>query len=304
MSAVLDRTPTTGEAGAPTPQPPPVRDPAGGLHPVSASSAMVAVVCLWLLVHVLVLGGLSQQRAQVTLYDDLRARLAAATAPTGGLIEPGAPVALLEIPSIGVHQVVVEGTASGDLLVGPGHRRDTALPGQAGVAVVYGRARTYGAPFARITELAPGDRITTVTGLGRTTFTVDDVRRAGDPLPAPAGVDAVRLTLVSGDGVGRFAAVTPSEVVYVDASASAEPQPTPAGRPAGVPPFERAMASDTTALPLLTLGLGTLCAVVVAVVPARRRWPAVVVWTVLTPVVVALAWWTSDIAVRLLPNLL
>ena len=37
----------------------------------------------------------------------------------------------MQIPAIGLHDVViVEGTDSGDLRDGPGHRRDTPLPGQ------------------------------------------------------------------------------------------------------------------------------------------------------------------------------
>ena len=61
----------------------------------------------------------------------------------------GEPVALLSIPRLGISQVVVEGTASGDTLAGPGHLRDTVLPGQVGTSVVYGRAATYGAPVRR-----------------------------------------------------------------------------------------------------------------------------------------------------------
>jgi sortase A len=45
---------------------------------------------------------------------------------------------------------VVEGTASSDLLDGPGHLRSTVLPGQVGTSVVMGRAKTYGAPFGAI----------------------------------------------------------------------------------------------------------------------------------------------------------
>ena len=33
----------------------------------------------------------------------------------------------------------MEGTSSGTLMSGPGHRRDTPFPGQAGVSVIVGR---------------------------------------------------------------------------------------------------------------------------------------------------------------------
>ena len=134
---------------------------------------MLSVVCTWVVLQVLFLGGLSQERDQSALYQRFRGELAAATAPTGGTIAPGAPVALLVVPSLGLEQVVVEGTASGDLLAGPGHRRDTVLPGQTGVSLLYGRTRSYGAPFAKITSLQAGDQIVTQTAQGRSTFRVE-----------------------------------------------------------------------------------------------------------------------------------
>ena len=96
---------------------------------LSTAFTMVAIVCLWVAVQLLFLSSVSQDRSQDLLYDDFRHQLGGATAPVGPIVPVGDPVALLSIPSIGLEQVVVEGTASGDLLVGPGHRRDTPLPG-------------------------------------------------------------------------------------------------------------------------------------------------------------------------------
>src|SRR5581483_708734 len=87
-----------------------------------ASSALgvLALVCGWVLLQLLVLGGLAHARDQHILYSRFRSELAQATAPTGELdyngnpVQPGAPVALLTIPAIGLQQVVVDGTASGD----------------------------------------------------------------------------------------------------------------------------------------------------------------------------------------------
>jgi len=48
-------------------------------------------------------------------------------------------VALLSIPAIGISaMVVVEGTTPENLTLGPGHLRDTPLPGQAGISVIFG----------------------------------------------------------------------------------------------------------------------------------------------------------------------
>ena len=269
----------------------------------SSAFAMLAVVSVWVIAQMLVLGGLSQQRDQDLLYGQLRTELASATAPIGPIVPVGDPVALISIPAIGVEQVVVEGTASGDTLAGPGHRRDTVLPGQAGTSVVYGRAATYGAPFADITALSAGDTITVVMAQGQVDFEVLDVRHAGEPLPQPATDGAARLTLVTAEGEGRLARVTPDAAVYVDAEAK-QGFPAPPGRPVAVPESEKAMAWDPGALPLLALDLALLIALTLAVVAARQRWPAALVWVVASPLVIALAWATTDEVMRLLPNLI
>ncbi|MFT2675577.1 hypothetical protein ACMWQR_28500, partial [Escherichia coli] len=71
------------------------------------------------------------------LRDMFRAQLQAGTAPVSegdfedNLLKDGVPVAILSIPQLGIDEVVAEGTTSGVLMKGPGHRRDTVLPGQA-----------------------------------------------------------------------------------------------------------------------------------------------------------------------------
>jgi len=196
---------------------------------ISTASVMLCLVAGWMLAQMLYLGAVAQDRAQDALYTQFRGELAAGTAPIGPVTEVGAPVSTLSIPRIGVEQVVVEGTASGDLLDGPGHLRNTVLPGQLGTSAVFGRASTYGAPFARIGELARGDRITVTTAQGSKRFTVIGVRRAGDPLPQPRPENAARLVLVSGEASGaRLPSLSPGRVVYVDAEAK-KAFDTPAG---------------------------------------------------------------------------
>ena len=270
---------------------------------LSSAFTMIAIVCLWAVVQMLFLSSVSQNRAQDLLYEQFRHELGGATAPVGPVVPVGDPVALLTIPSIGLEQVVVEGTASGDLLVGPGHRRDTALPGQVGTAVVYGRAATYGGPFADLTELAPGDKIAVTVGQGRKVFKVVGVRRAGDPLPQPAAEGAARLTLVTAEGSGRLGALAPQSVVYVDADAK-KGFAAPAGRAPAVPQSEQSMEGDASALPLLALCLALLLAVALGVVAARQRWSTALGWVVATPLVIALSWATTDVVMRLLPNLI
>ncbi|WP_408898495.1 sortase [Nocardioides sp. R1-1] len=286
---------------APGPAAPPTRaETTGSL--VSAAGTMVAIVAAWMALQLLVLGGVSQERSQSLLYAELRAQLAAATAPVGPVTEPGAPVALLEIPRLGLQQVVVEGTASGDLLAGPGHLRNTVLPGQAGTSVVFGRAATYGAPFADLAELEPGDRIEVTVGQGRAVFTVQALRRTGDPLPQPLAAGRSRLTLVTAEGAGRLRAIAPGDVLSVDAEADSA-FPAPPGLPRTVPESEEPMGLDTGVLPLLALDLALLLALTLGVIAARQRWSLVHVWVVAAPLAIALAWATTDGVMRLLPNL-
>ncbi|MEZ0449011.1 class E sortase [Cellulomonas sp. ICMP 17802] len=288
------------------PRPPaPPRPEAAPAAAVTATALLVlGSLCAWFALHLLVLGGFEQARSQQMLYAQLRVQLADQTAPLGGPIPIGDPVALLTIPTLGLQQVVVEGTASGDLLAGPGHLRSTVLPGQAGVAVLFGRSATYGAPFRAVPSLRAGDGIEVTTGQGRFVYRVDAVRRAGDPLPAPPATRGGRLTLVTTVGHGLTGALAPAEVVYVDATLRGDAAVGEPGRPASVPDAEAPLGIDTAVLPVLAAAMQGLLLAVVGTVLLRRRLPARVLWIVAAPVLVGLAWVTTDALARLLPNLI
>ena len=76
-------------------------------------------------------------------------------------VQLGHGIALIRIPRLGkdYHYVVIEGVAVADLRKGPGHYPGTALPGGLGNFVVSGHRTTYLAPFNRVDELKPGDKI-------------------------------------------------------------------------------------------------------------------------------------------------
>jgi sortase A len=277
--------------------------------PVSAAVVVqvllvVASLSLWTIAYLVVIAPTQQARAQQVLYSKLREQVALATAPIGGFIPPGDPVAVLEIPGLGLREVVVEGTSSSDLMNGPGHRRDTPLPGQAGISIVYGRAATFGAPFGQVTALRLGDRITVITGQGKFTYRVDRVRRTGDPVPFPPQAGAGRLTLVTAEGEGRLSEISADETVYVDATLLDKAQPAPGGRPNIIPPTEKAMARDGGALVPLVLWLQGLAVALAAFVWARVRWGRRQTWLIGAPVVLALVWVCTEYAAQLLPNLL
>jgi sortase A len=279
------------------------------IYLISSACTIVVLVCLWMLLQLLVLGRLSEARAQHLLYAQYRTELATETAPSGALdfddkpVVEGGPVALLSIPALGLSDVVVDGTASGDLLDGPGHLRTTPLPGNVGTSWVLGRRTTYGAPFAGISTLHPGDEIDVLGAQGAVRYTVKDVRRAGDPIPAvPTGKSAGRLTLATADSSGFLSVLRPKDVVYVDAD-------TQRAHPSGqvypsIPVAERVMQHDPSALPVLVLLLAFLAGLVLAVSVARRHVRAALVWLVAAPVAIALAWAVTDQVTRLLPNLM
>lgn len=268
---------------------------------VSTSLSVLALVVAWLLLQLMVLGGISQGRAQDRLYGEFREQLAAGTAPTGGIIAPGSPVAVMSIPSLDWQQVVTEGTSSGILLDGPGHRRDTVLPGQAGVSLVYGRSSTFGRPFAPLLSDGAGTTMKVVTGQGTASYTLGAVRRAGDPLPpAPSGTSS-RITFVTSDG---SSALTPGDVVYIDATLKGESFPAPPGRLNAIAPSEVSMAGDKSVMPALALSLGVLAAATVGALVARRRFGIARTWLIGAPIILALAWLSADLGTYLLPNLL
>lgn len=75
------------------------------------------------------------------------------------VVEQGKALGYLQVPKIGLDDVLVEGVTTDHLRSGPAHRTDSALPGDAGPMVVYGHRHAYGGPFQEITELKEGDSV-------------------------------------------------------------------------------------------------------------------------------------------------
>jgi LPXTG-site transpeptidase (sortase) family protein len=260
------------------------------------------------MLELLVVSGLQQRAAQQGLYDSFRSQLALGTAPTGptdfegDVLAIGDPVAYLEIPSIGLRQVVVEGTTPSALFDGPGHRRDTPMPGQEGIAIVMGRRSSFGGPFARIAELDEGDPIRVTTGQGTFDYEVLGVRRDGDPSPELPESGQSRLMLATADG----AAFVPDGVVRVDADLTTEAVGGSALLigPGSLPGTEDLMASDTDTLWALVLWLELLIVLVAAAIWAWHRWSRAKAWVVFLPPLLLVGLLVSNEAARLLPNLL
>jgi len=277
---------------------------------VCGSAVLILAVCLlgfaaWMVF----LSRLPYDRAQHDLYANFRITLAQGIAPTGPtqpaaprkLLAPGTPVAILNIPAIGLKAVVLEGTSGQVLESGPGHFRITPMPGQAGISEIMGRRATYGAPFARISGLSPGDEFTVTTGQGTARYRVLDVRRVGDPNP-PVYPGQGRLILATADGPP----LAPSGVLRVDAKLIS--------KPFAAPPMV-VSASDTSAseyvlgtepqawVPLflwgqaLVLAAGTLSWL-------RAQWGRWQTWIVAVPALGYLCVSVFEQVTRLLPNLM
>ncbi|MFD7131381.1 sortase [Streptomyces sp. NPDC059894] len=296
----------------PSPGPEPVSRPPRAERPgfafAGTALCVLAALLLGFAADLTVVGHLQHARDQQTSYDELRRQLALGIAPVGQrtyegeMLEPGAPVALLRIPALGLREVVGEGTASGVLMSGPGHRRDTPLPGQSGTSVIMGRQWGYGSPFNDLHRLPVGAEIRVTTGQGTATYRVSGIRREGDPLPATLQQGQGRLTLITADG-GPY---TPSGTVRVDATLTSDAQPSPP-RPlaAGwIDDSEQAMGTESAAWLPVFLWSQALLGAALLTMAASRAWGRWQTWIVGVPVLAALGLAVSGAVTRLLPNLL
>jgi LPXTG-site transpeptidase (sortase) family protein len=77
-------------------------------------------------------------------------------------------------PSIGLDKFIVEGAAATELRSAIGRYRGTAFLGNKGNVALAGHRTTYGAPFGRIGELLPGDKINILTPVGTAIYEVMD----------------------------------------------------------------------------------------------------------------------------------
>lgn len=160
--------------------------------------------------------GIEQRRAQERLRDDFTEMISSATATPSSTVassqpsttenpvvdvpkRPNSALALLEVPSAGIADIVVEGATVSALRHGPGHITGTALPGEPGNSAIAGHRTTYGAPFANLDDVKVGDEVTVTTARGVFTYAVGDVRIVGpnrtDVLRSRG--DATTLTLIT-----------------------------------------------------------------------------------------------------------
>jgi sortase A len=302
--------PASRGAAMPASAPGPGRGQPGPLLLLSGVVMLIFLFACGFFVYLYAISSISESHAQTAMLKNFACQLAQcspyAVAPVGptvpnaaGVQVPvaeGAPVAVLNIPQIGLRDVVVvNGTTSRDLALGPGHVRASALPGQAGVSFVYGKAATFGAPFANLMRLNRGDRFTVTTGQGVSTYVVESFGTSSDPAPADSVNRLVLETAAS--------SFMPNHAVQVSADLVSKPKPNPGDWPA-ITPQESDMASDAadSLVPLVLWSQALLIAVISATYAAYRwsRWSA---YLLMAPVVIALTWNVYENLAALLPNL-
>jgi LPXTG-site transpeptidase (sortase) family protein len=288
-----------GAAPGPAPSAPPAAPrPPSPERPILQSTGvgllLLAIFALGLAGYLFGLSGVQEARAQTILYTRLQDELANQVAPLGPTA-PGSPVAVLDIPAIGIRDlVVVEGTSPENMTLGPGHLRDTPMPGQAGVSEIFGRRVTFGAPFARLGSLRPGDVIVTITGQGRSVYRVaalgNSQVRIDDPEPN-------RLLLVTASSP-----YIPSYYIEIDARLVSVTRPGPAVvRVLNAP--ELALAGDDGALVLTFIWAAALAAVSALGTYAALRWSLWAAYLAAVPLAIAVLWNLYQSLSALLPNL-
>jgi sortase A len=293
----------------------------------AAAFGVAGVLLLGFCLQLVLVGNVSYARAQQLSLAKFRYELARATAPVGQTFTPqpeiqeraiagekeqvvaapvpllhalGTPVAVMSIKALGMNDtVVLEGTTPAVTQDGPGHERNSVLPGQEGWCLLYGRAWSYGAPFGDINTLRPSDRISITTGQGKHTYVVTGIRRPGDPLPQR---EAGQGRLVLGTAEGR--AFVPENVVYVDAVLTSSVQPTPPRQLLDLAPSEKILAGDSSVWFAILLWIQGLAITMLALTWARGRWGRAQAWVVGVPVLAAMSIGAADTVVRLLPNVL
>ena len=152
------------------------------------------LVALWFVVALVVIGivlyaiePLFQQREQGLQLERYRVAIEKSANQATGLRgvevpttapELGTAVGIVEIGSIGLRQVVLEGAAAGITQKGPGHVPGTSAPGQPGNSVIVGRRAMFGGPFGELERLKVGDQIVITTTQGQSLYEITEAGTA------------------------------------------------------------------------------------------------------------------------------
>ena len=150
-----------------------------------------AVSLVLIVIGVALLGYVASQywgmyQSQQRLEAEWERQSAAASTPGQAVIPPDQMLTRVVIPKIGLDAIVVEGASRKDLSEGPGHMKETAMPGETGNAVITAHRDTF---FRHIYELVKGDHVQVRRGGRAFTYEV-----TGKKIVMPDDVSVIRQT--------------------------------------------------------------------------------------------------------------
>ncbi|SDG86038.1 class E sortase [Klenkia brasiliensis] len=162
-----------------------------GVRGVGQLLVTAGLVVLLFVVYEVWITDLTSDRKQDALSQELRDDWegddpTVPTLPDGGISEVplGQGFAFIRIPRFGADyvKVILEGTDEDELVEGPGHYVDSAMPGEQGNFALAGHRVGKGSPFLDLDQLQPGDPIVIET---QTTWFVYRVLGDDDPNGVP-----------------------------------------------------------------------------------------------------------------------
>ncbi len=110
------------------------------------------------------------------------------------------------------------------------------------------------------------------------------------------------MTLATSAGTGWLGRLSPSHLIYVDASLRGQAVTAPSGRPARVPSDQLQGHGDPGAWPFVAVWMAAAAAAAVACWQLWSRWGILQTWFVGAPVLFGVLWGLSTEVMRLLPN--
>jgi sortase A len=259
----------------------------------------VAALLIAFFAYIFVFSSLTAARNQQILTASLLGHpLTVSSLVDGHPPSDGRAIAVLDIRSLGLHEVVVQGTSAADLMKGPGLLPGSVLPGTPGNAVIAGRRVTFGAPFGKVGTLQRGRTIKVIDGAGTFTYVVTHVGTVLSGRRDVIGPTAAnQLTLITADS----GLLTSGRLVVV-AQLKGSPAKVDVVRGRIPTNADRALNGDSAAGWLTILWTLITVGVIVAAAAAAMRWGQLwLVYLFALPIVLMCGLFACEALSRALP---
>jgi sortase A len=133
------------------------------------TGALAVIYVALVLLH----GTIFQNSANSILDKEIDAEEQPGPALSAAAAKEGDVLGRIQIPRLGMEVAILEGTTSQTLLLGVGHIKGTALPGEPGNIGIAGHRDTY---FRDLRDIRNGDEIQIQTRTGRVSYEVDSLQ--------------------------------------------------------------------------------------------------------------------------------